>query len=132
MRAVCGFPVPNDEYLDDEIDLNAWLVQNPAATYLYRASGDSMALAGVMHGDVLVVDRSAPVRSGDLVLATWDGNQPACKIIRMFADRLELHSANAAYEPVVLRDNTEVEVYRIVGVVRKVSTSEGRRRDRAR
>ncbi|MEE5092683.1 S24 family peptidase [Xanthomonas euvesicatoria] len=39
------------------------LIRNPPATFLYRAEGWSMLLAGVCDGDILVVDRSVrPIR----------------------------------------------------------------------
>jgi SOS-response transcriptional repressor LexA len=41
-----GFPSPADDFLEKRLDLNEYLVKNPAATYLVRASGDSMQGGG--------------------------------------------------------------------------------------
>jgi hypothetical protein len=53
-----GFPSPADDYLEGEIDLNRLLIERPAACYLMRVSGPSMSGAGIMDGDLVVVDRS--------------------------------------------------------------------------
>ena len=53
-----GFPSPADDYLDLPIDLNEYLVENSAATFYIRVSGNSMQDEGIDDGDLLVVDRS--------------------------------------------------------------------------
>ena len=53
-----GWPSPADDYIERPIDLNEYLVSNAAATYLVRASGDSMINAGINDGAILVVDEA--------------------------------------------------------------------------
>lgn len=119
-HARLGFPSPAEDFMDEEINLHRLLVQHPAATYLYRADGWSMSGVGINDGDILVVDRSVRPLAGDLVLAIWDGNQPTCKVLQVFADHIELHSAHPDHPPIVLDPGTEVEVFAVVGVVRKM------------
>ena len=59
IRVVAGFPVPldNDERSQD-IDIISMLCPHPEASYLIRVSGDSMIDAGVMDGDIVIVDKS--------------------------------------------------------------------------
>jgi len=121
MLAELGFPSPAEDHEEDGIDLNALLIRNAPATFLYRASGDSMLLAGIRDGDILAVDRSVTPRDRDLVLASWDGNAPCCKILHLFDDHIELHSANARHRPIVFEAGAEVEVFAIVAVVRQVT-----------
>ncbi|MCD9046789.1 LexA family protein [Luteimonas sp. MHLX1A] len=127
VRAQLGFPSPAEDFEEDGLDLNRILVRNPLATYIYRASGWSMAGAGILDNDLLLCDRSITPRSGDVVLATWDGNQPACKILRLAENHLELHSANPDIPPIVLEPGTEVEVFAIVGVARTMKRGGGAR-----
>lgn len=118
--ARAGFPSPAEDFQDDTIDLNDMLVRNPLATFLYRAEGWSMLHAGICDGDLLVVDRSVTPIDGDLVIAIWEGNQPACKILKVCADHLELHSRNPHYAPIVLAPGIEAEVFAVVSVARQV------------
>ncbi|KRG65789.1 peptidase S24 [Stenotrophomonas terrae] len=127
-HARLGFPSPADDFLDDSVDLHRLLVRNPAATYLYRADGWSMLGLGVSDGDILVVDRSVRPTSGDLVIAVWDGNQPTCKVLKLFQHHIELHSANPDFPPIELTPGTEVEVFAVVGVARQIKRGARRQR----
>ncbi|QDS17493.1 translesion error-prone DNA polymerase V autoproteolytic subunit [Xanthomonas arboricola] len=126
LRIRLGFPSPAEDFQDDEIDLNQVLIRNPPATFLYRAEGWSMLLAGVCDGDILVVDRSVRPISGDMVLAVWDGNQPVCKILQVASDHIELHSRSPHCAPIILSAGTEVEIFAVVGVVRQVTRTHAR------
>ncbi|HRO62638.1 S24 family peptidase [Thermomonas sp.] len=125
-RAALGFPSPAEDFQDDGIDLNELLVRNPPATFLYRAEGWSMLHAGICDGDILLVDRSVTPQDGDVVIATWDGNAPTCKVLHVCRDHLELHSRNPHVPHIVLPPGTEAEVFAVVGVVRQMRRSHGR------
>jgi DNA polymerase V len=77
-----GFPSPADDHLDGRLDLHALLVRRPAATFFARARGPSMRDAGIGDGDLLVVDRSIPPQSGDIVVATLDGGLVVRRLAR--------------------------------------------------
>ena len=59
IKVAAGFPVPldNDERSQD-IDILSMLCPHPEASYLIRVSGDSMIDAGVLSGDIVIVDKS--------------------------------------------------------------------------
>lgn len=59
LSVVAGFPVPldNDERSQD-IDMLRLLCPHPEASYLIRVKGDSMVDAGIMSGDIVIVDKS--------------------------------------------------------------------------
>lgn len=52
-----GFLSPAEDYLKTPLDLHGFLIDNKAATFLMRVNGDSMRDAGILDGDLLVVDR---------------------------------------------------------------------------
>lgn len=58
-RVVAGFPVPldNDERSQD-IDILRLLCPHPESSYLIRVNGDSMIDAGIISGDIVIVDKS--------------------------------------------------------------------------
>ncbi len=59
-----GFPSPAEDYLEIPLDLGEYLIENRAVTYLMRVAGDSMRDAGILDGDLLVIDRSATPTTG--------------------------------------------------------------------
>lgn len=69
----CGFPSPALDYADEELSLTELMVANPTATFFAELEGDAMLDAGLSPGDTLVIDRSIPARSGDIVLAVVEG-----------------------------------------------------------
>lgn len=118
-----GFPSPAEDFHDDDLDLNEFVVRNPLATFFYQARGWSMVGAGICNGDVLVVDRSVNPVSGDIVIATWEGNAPVCKVLHVQPEGqgLELRSCNPDVPPIALGPEVEAEVCAVVGVARQVS-----------
>jgi repressor LexA len=68
-----GFPSPAEEELCDVLSIEEYLVGRREAIFLVRVSGDSMTGAGIMPGDVIVVERGAEARHGEIVVAEVDG-----------------------------------------------------------
>ena len=52
-----GFPSPAEGEEEDPIDLSAWLIEKPAASYLMRVDGHSMTGAGINDRDLIVLKR---------------------------------------------------------------------------
>lgn len=49
-RVPAGFPSPADDFAVKRHDLNELLVTHPAATFMWRVSGQSMVEAGIQPG----------------------------------------------------------------------------------
>ena len=64
-----GFPSPADDYAEERIDLNEYLIQNPFSTFFIRVKGDSMINSGIQNQDLIVVDKSLSAKPGDIVIA---------------------------------------------------------------
>ena len=108
-----GFPSPADDALDESLDLHSHLVRNPAATFFLRACGDSMREAGILDGDLLIVDRSLDAAHNRVVIAAVDGELTVKRLIQR-KGRTLLMPANPDYDPL---DITEREDLHIWGVV---------------
>ena len=116
-----GFPSPADDYLDGEIDLSRHLIERPAATFLMRVAGESMRGAGILDGDMVVVDRSLGLKSGDAVVAVCHGEM-TLKRLRVARDgRAALHAENPDFPGFASDEEMPAEVWGVVvGVVRKL------------
>jgi DNA polymerase V len=106
-----GFPSPAEDYKEDALSLDEHLITHPAATYLAKASGDSMQGLGIFDQDLLIVDRSLTPRSGSVVVAAVDG-ELCCKQIDL-AGR-QLLSANEHYPPIAISDDQSLVIEGVV------------------
>jgi DNA polymerase V len=115
---VAGFPSPAEQYLEPPLDLNELLVKRPAATYFVRVEGDSMIEAGIHDGDLLVVDRSLRPASGDVIIASVDGDFTV-KMLRLGnrdegignRDEIRLEPANPKYPTIVLEPGQKLDYF---------------------
>ncbi len=112
-----GFPSPAEEELVDTLSLDDLLIQNREATFLLKVSGDSMTGAGIMPGDMVIVDKGQTAKSGDIVIAQVDGEW-TMKFLRKRGESVTLVPANPKYQPI--KPKNELKVAGVVtAVVRK-------------
>ena len=116
-----GFPSPADDYLDGEIDLGAFLIERPASTFLMRVAGESMKGAGILDGDLVVVDRSVPPQSGHVVVGVVHGEMTLKRFHRLKNGRAALQAENPDFPEFVIGEEAPAEIWGVVvGVVRKL------------
>jgi DNA polymerase V len=53
-----GFPSPADDYLEERLSLDKYLIKHPDSTFFVKVEGHSMTGAGIYPDDILIVDRS--------------------------------------------------------------------------
>jgi repressor LexA len=81
---------------DERITLPAWL-KVPGPCYALRVKGDSMRDAGILDGDVVVVEQRQHARNGETVVALIDGESATLKRIEQTPAEIVLHPENPAY-----------------------------------
>ena len=112
-----GFPSPAEEELADTLSLDDLLIQNREATFLLKVSGDSMSGAGILPGDMVIVDKGQTPKSGDIVIAEVDGAW-TMKYLKKRGENVTLLPANPNYKPI--RPKNELKIAGVVtAVVRK-------------
>jgi DNA polymerase V len=121
-----GFPSPADDYVEGQLDLNEYFINHPSATFFVRVTGESMVGAGILPGDILIVDRSLEPRSGNIVIAVVEGELTVKRFFKTDSF-IELRAENPNFKsikinPVTDSDaNLEALVWGVVsGVTRKV------------
>lgn len=116
MSVSAGVPVPVDDEVEQEIDLNEFLVEHPAATFFARVKGNTMKEAGIQDGDILVVDSAIEPRDGKVVVASVN-DELTVKIYRIIDGLVYLESDEQRFIP------AEIDTYfkfNILGTVSKV------------
>jgi DNA polymerase V len=115
-----GFPSPADDYLDTSLDLNEHLVTNRAASFYVRVAGDSMTGAGIMSGDILLVDRSLEPVHNRIVVGIVD-NEMVVKRLCLTSSRVSLVSENPLYRPIDITRDMDCYIWGVVtAVIRKL------------
>ena len=109
-----GFPSPAEEELADTISLDELLIKNREASFLLKVSGNSMSGAGILPGDMVIVNKGQTPKSGDIVIAEVDGEW-TMKYFRKRGGKVFLVPANPKYKPIKPKNEL-----RIAGVVSAV------------
>ena len=94
-----GFPTPAEEELIDTLSLDEYLIDKPEVSFLLQVSGDSMIDAGIFEGDLVIIERDANAKNGDVVLACVD-REWTLKYLQKNGQNYELVPANSKY-PVI-------------------------------
>ncbi len=95
-RVAAGQPLLAMENIEGYVAVSAKLAAKDA--FCLRVTGDSMIDAGILDGDILVVDRERQPKIGDIVVALVD-NEATVKYFHPKRDQIELRPANPRYAP---------------------------------
>ncbi len=109
-----GFAAPVEEQAEEQVALMDMLVRDASRTFLLRVKGDSMIDAGIMEGDLVIVERGKEPRVGDIVVGILDG-EFTLKRLAKDKGKYYLHAENAEYP-----DLYALEELKVAGVVRGV------------
>jgi repressor LexA len=101
-QIAAGSPLLAEENIEDELAVPEPLGRK--ADFLLRVKGDSMIDAGILDGDILVVQRAQDARNGEIVVALVGDDEFAdeatVKTFYREAGRVRLQPENAALEPI--------------------------------
>ena len=112
-KIMAGFPSPAEDFTELSINLNQVLVENPPATFMAYAEGDSMINIGIHHGDIVIVDRSLKPRNEDIIIAVLEGEF----LIKQFSNienKIKLIPHNSKYPIIYINENTDFQVWGVV------------------
>jgi SOS regulatory protein LexA len=91
-----GFPSPAEEELADTLSLDDLLIRRPEATFMLTVQGDSMIAAGIMPGDLVLVEKGGTPKPNDIVVAQVD-DEWTLKYYMKDGDGVRLDPANPNY-----------------------------------
>ncbi len=86
--------------------------------------GDSMVEAHIIEGDLAIIQPQATVQNNQIAAVMVEGllMEATLKIFKKKKNRIELHAANSAYEPLIYEGESRGKVWivgKLVGVVRR-------------
>jgi repressor LexA len=117
-QIAAGGPLLAEQNVEDEIAVPETL----HGDFLLRVKGDSMIEAGILEGDVVVVQRAQDARNGEIVVALAGDDETAdeATVKRFFREngRVRLQPENSALEP-IYADYVQI-LGKVVGVFRQL------------
>ncbi len=101
-----GFPTAADEDTETSlVSLDDFLIERKNSTYMLEVVGESMKDAGILEGDLVLVERGRVPRKGDIVLALVE-HEYTLKYFDQEKGRPVLIPANRAFKKIYPDPNT--------------------------
>jgi repressor LexA len=119
-QIAAGGPLLAEENIDERLPVPGSLGRR--ADFLLRVKGESMIDAGILDGDVLVVQRAQDARNGEIVVAlvgdAENADEATVKTFYREGNRVRLQPENASMEP-IYADFVQI-LGRVTGVFREL------------
>lgn len=121
-RVAAGIPIEQIEDVEDYEDFKV-----PAnwdkEFFALKISGDSMQ-PKIWDGSIVIAERQEDAETGDIVIASINGDDAVCKQLKHFPGGIMLVSLNPAYEPMIFEEgDVDALPVRILGKVVEVRTT---------
>jgi repressor LexA len=91
----------------------------PGEHYALEVRGDSMVDAGILDGDMALIQRNDTADTGDIVVALIDDEEATLKRFRRRGASIALEPANTSYEVRILPPNRVKIQGKLIGLYRK-------------
>jgi repressor LexA len=115
-RVAAGIPL---EAIEDRQRGELLAMLTAPGRYALQVGDDSMSEAGILAGDIVVIQSQQQAANGDIVVALLDGEQVILKRIRHRAgNRIQLLADNSSEQDQVLDASRIVIQGRVIGQIR--------------
>ena len=116
-KVTAGSPIEAIERLDEFFTLPASLIPSKETVFTLEVSGESMINAGILDGDIVIVQKQKVARNGDIVVAMTEENEVTLKTFYKEDNHIRLQPQNDYMEPIIL-ENCEI-LGKAIGLYRK-------------
>jgi len=117
-KITAGSPIEAIERPDEYFSLPSNLVPKNKEVFTLNVSGTSMINAGILDGDIVIVERTNTARNGEIVVAMTDENEVTLKTYYKETDHFRLQPENDTMDPIIL-DNVTI-LGKAIGLYRKI------------
>ncbi len=117
-RITAGSPIEAIEMPDEYFALPTYLLPKGKEVFTLKVNGTSMINAGILDGDVVIVERNSNARNGEIVVAMTEENEVTLKTFYKEKGHFRLQPENDTMEPIILNDVTILG--KAIGLYRKI------------
>lgn len=117
-QVAAGFPTNSGESDFEPLDLNAFFVKKPHATFFLRVRGESMIGAGIFEGDLLIVERGKAPQENAIVIVAIQEEMMVKRFVKE-KGQFFFKAENPSFTKIPVKE--EMEIWGVVtGVLRKI------------
>ena len=98
-----GQPILAEENIEDSFPLPMDFLHSNIQTFMLRVKGESMIEAGIMDGDLIVVEKTPTVRNGEIAAVLVE-DSATIKYFFKEKNYYRLQPANSAMEPIIVQE----------------------------
>lgn len=117
-KITAGSPIEAIEKPNEFFSLPAFLVPKGKEVFTLNVSGCSMINAGILDGDIVIVEKRNTARNGEIVVAMTDSNEVTLKTFYKEKGHFRLQPENDTMDPIIL-DNVTI-LGKAIGLYRKI------------
>ncbi len=117
-KITAGSPIEAIEKPDEYFSLPAYLIPKNKEVFTLNVSGCSMINAGILDGDIVIVERQNVARNGEIVVAMTDENEVTLKTFYKEDGYFRLQPENDTMDPIILNNVTILG--KAIGLYRKI------------
>lgn len=116
-KVTAGNPIEAIENPNEYFSLPAYLIPNNKEVFTLKVSGTSMINAGILDGDIVIIERKNTARNGDMVVAMTKEGEVTLKTFYKEKDHFRLQPENDTMMPIIL-DQVSI-LGKAIGLYRK-------------
>ena len=105
-KITAGNPIEAIERPDEYFSLPSYLIPKNKDVFTLLVSGESMINAGILDGDIVIVERKNTANNGEIVVAMTDENEVTLKTFYKEKDHFRLQPENDTMEPFIMNNVT--------------------------
>ena len=117
-KITAGNPIEAIERPDEYFSLPSYLIPNNKEVFTLNVDGESMINAGILDGDIVIVERANTAKNGQIVVAMTDENEVTLKTFYKEKDHFRLQPENDTMEPFIMDNVTILGI--AIGLYRKI------------
>ena len=117
-KIAAGTPIEAIGTSDREVEIPAAFI-GAGEHYALEVEGDSMVGAGILEGDIAVIDRADTAENGQIVVALVDDAEATLKRLRRKGNSIALEAENPKYETRIFGPDRVKVQGRLVGLIRR-------------
>jgi len=117
-RVAAGYPIEAIENRET-VEVPSFMIKQVGNHFVLQVQGDSMIEDGILNGDYVIFKKQPTAHNGQTVVALIN-NEATIKKYFKRKDRVELHPANSAFQPIIVDMKQDFKIEGILaGVIRK-------------